>query len=122
MFSGLGSVPASPKRKSGLQLKDEGMQAVLEAAAERWRASVLAGIRAWARDVATPGTEYAFEEIREHLRSNGISEPHHHNAWGAMASKAVRERLIKPTGNYRKAKSPATRGHPVQTYVVVTQE
>lgn len=46
-----------------------------------------------------PRGRYTGEDIRLNVEGQGIS-PHHHNAWGALCAKCVRDGVLKPTGAY----------------------
>jgi len=43
--------------------------------------------------------EWTGEDIRLAIEEQ-IGKPHHHNAWGALISSAIRDKLIIPTGKY----------------------
>ncbi len=62
-------------------------------------------------DLITEGQTLTGEEIRFRLMQEKIA-PHHHNAWGALISAAVRRGLIRETGRWvamRSTKSKARR-------------
>lgn len=46
-----------------------------------------------------PSGLYTGEAIRLEIEARGIC-PHHHNAWGALISKCVKDGMLKPTGRY----------------------
>jgi hypothetical protein len=50
-----------------------------------------------------------FEEIRDFALATGVPEPHHANAWGALALAMARRGFIKRTGQY--ACSRSVRSH-----------
>ena len=50
-------------------------------------------------DTITEGAVVTGEDIRRGVQRQGI-EPHHHNAWGALISSAVRLGLITETGRW----------------------
>jgi len=43
--------------------------------------------------------EWTGEDIRLTL-TDTVGHPHHHNAWGALINRAIRAKLIHPTGQY----------------------
>ena len=62
-------------------------------------------------DIITEGQTLTGEDIRLRLIQEQI-KPHHHNAWGALISAAVRKGLIRETGRWiamRDTKSKARR-------------
>jgi hypothetical protein len=62
-------------------------------------------------DIITEGQTLTGEDIRFRLMQEEI-QPHHHNAWGALISAAVRKGLIRETGRWvamRGARSKARR-------------
>lgn len=64
---------------------------------------------------AAPTGEFTGEELRTTLLAAGLTEPHHHNAWGALVMTLVRRKLIQATGAYRAMST--TRSHARKTPV-----
>jgi hypothetical protein len=62
------------------------------------------------------GGEYSGEDIRRLAIAEDIV-PHHHNAWGALISQAIRRRLLKVTG--KRKPLTAVKGHARKTDVYV---
>ena len=55
------------------------------------------------------------EDIRNHITAfNG--PPHDPHAWGSLVSIAVRRKLLKPTGRYRKMTSPTSNARKSEVY------
>lgn len=105
--------------KIGDILKERGMQLTLDHAGEDWRVQAIDGIREWRDKTARTGKLYAFEEIKQHLVENGLRNPPHVNAWGAIAKAAIKQKLIEGTGLFRTAKSPSAHSRVVRLYRVV---
>jgi hypothetical protein len=57
------------------------------------------------------------EEIRNLLIRSGLEAPHHHNAWGALSMALVRERIIAPTGVWRKMNGAKSHARKSPEYV-----
>ncbi len=55
------------------------------------------------------------EEIRR-IVSICIGEPHHHNAWGALISTAIKRKHFWPTGEYRKMTSKKSHARRTPVY------
>ncbi|MDR0250208.1 MAG: hypothetical protein LBI35_02690 [Burkholderiales bacterium] len=80
-----------------------------------WIDSALFHLRVFCR--RHRGRIFAFEEFRQWAVSgNRLDEPRHHNSWGALASAASKERVVRPTGKFRRAVSSRTHGHPVRLW------
>lgn len=62
-----------------------------------------------------PG-DFTGEELRLHLVAAGCPEPHHCNAWGALINQAVRLKIIRATGRYRKMKLPRSHARATPVY------
>lgn len=62
---------------------------------------------------------FAIEDFRRVHVEYGVPEPEHHNSWGALAATAQKEELIRPTGEYRPARSSRTHGHRVIVWEAV---
>jgi len=92
---------------TGSQLRDEAL-ARLENHNIDW---MTRGLIAIASHI---NTEMTGEDIRRILRRI-IGDPTHHNAWGALISRAVKRGLIEPTGEWRPMQLP--RSHARQTPV-----
>ena len=58
------------------------------------------------------------EQWRDWYLRNGGQAPVSHKAWGALTNAAVKRGLIKPTGQYRPARSIKTHGHFVRKWEV----
>lgn len=102
---------------NGSELKKQGQQLALFGAGPAWVADALAQLRAFCATRKLAGaTEFRFEEFREFAGANGLEEPTTHKVWGSLPRIAVREKLIKATGNYVPARSRATHAHPVREW------
>lgn len=63
---------------------------------------------------------FTFEQFRFYALENSLLElPKHHNHWGALGSWAAHEELVRFTGKFSAATSPATHRHPVRVLEVV---
>src|SRR6056297_335820 len=61
--------------------------------------------RAAAAALKMPDGECTGEDIRLHV-SELVGDPHHHNAWGALINRLIRNRVIYSTGMTCHAKLP----------------
>lgn len=101
---------------SGKELKDIGQKKVLENNA-CFRDVALNELRRYLVMLSINKVEvFTFENFRQHYFREGFAPPSHHNAWGALASKAVKEGIIVWTGEYIPATSARTHGHPVKIW------
>ena len=95
----------------GEQLRDKGMAAVLDAQRAEWRNLYRALAAQFIARQAT-GTSFIGEAIRLFAIENGMPQPLHPNAWGAMARTVLNEwlesRIIIQSGI---AKSRSKRAH-----------
>jgi hypothetical protein len=62
-----------------------------------------------------PAGEFTGEDVRDHLTKLNIV-PHHPNAWGALVAKAVRDKLLTPTGERRPMKGPRSHARRTDVY------
>lgn len=46
-----------------------------------------------------------------------FGEPKHPNAWGALINSLVRQKIIKPTGEWRKTKNQSSHARNIQVYM-----
>lgn len=105
------------KMESGQQLKEEGQSLVLENAGDSWSTYIIEELRKWCKhrlDIDEPA--FRFEEFRDYASKNGMRQPHHANAWGALPARAVREKIIRPTSMYVPAESPSAHARPVRVW------
>jgi hypothetical protein len=80
--------------------------------AEDWIAQAISALR---RTIAEFPQDFLAEIIRERIEAD-IGSPHTHKAWGALTSRAIRERIIVPTGEFRTTRSKKTHGHKTAVY------
>lgn len=78
-----------------------------------WMERCLACIRGLAR--ANDGKTGTGEDVRNYTEKK-IGAPHHHNAWGAAISQAVREGLLVPTERYVPMKGPKSHARKTPLY------
>jgi len=95
----------------GEQLRDSGISAVLEAQSAEWR-SLYRALAAQFMARQPTGSTFIGEAMRLFAIENGLHEPLHPNAWGAMArtvlNEWIEERAIIRSGW---SKSTAKRAH-----------
>lgn len=104
-------------KSQGQILKEQGQQLALFNAG-KWTDLVIERLRDFcAERKAMNAPEFKIEDFRERLELSGGPLPHHSNAWGALPSIAVRQKLIRSTGRYEKAKSDRTHAHPVAIWI-----
>ncbi|WAW01192.1 hypothetical protein NB644_09615 [Oxalobacter formigenes] len=104
---------------TGQQLKDEGIKLVLSRN-ERWSEHILHVLETFCAIKKEEGSpQFVLEEFRRHCKSLGISEPRHHNAWGAVAKVSADKGLIMWSGEYCKAKSPAAHARTIKVWIAI---
>lgn len=69
---------------SGYQLKTVGIRRVLSKE-QQWKIDYSIIVDAWFHRIPR-GTRFCGETLRMAAKHNGLSDPHHHNAWGGMAN------------------------------------
>jgi len=62
-----------------------------------------------------PAGEFTGEDVRDCLVRLGVA-PHHPNAWGALIAKAVRDKLLTPTGERRAMRGPRSHARRTDVY------
>jgi len=103
---------------NGQHLADIGIETArqhAEAFTLNWTEQVLACLEEWAPRQREP---FAFEDFRFHIVAcHEDLLPPSPNAWGAISRLGIALGLLKPTGEFRPARSPGTHGHPVRVFV-----
>ncbi len=77
--------------------RDEALEQVAENSGHFMRDAYLAILR-------LPSGRYTGEDVRLNLEAKDII-PHHHNAWGALCAKCVKDGILRPTGSYTAMKT-----------------
>ena len=105
---------------TSMQLKERGMQLALFKSGEGWIEQTIQNLRRFCAIRKAEGRrEFRMEEFRHYIERNGLPLPASANAWGSVPRIGVKHDLIRATGRYEKATSPATHCHPVMTYKVL---
>lgn len=76
----------------GRALRNAGMASVKDHAGEHWRELYRGAITRWFDRLET-GHPFSSETLRTVARAAGVGEPHHYNAWSAMAGSHIRQWL-----------------------------
>lgn len=84
---------------AGVQARDRGMKQVTDNN-RRWHDIALDKL--WR--LSGSNREMTAEEMRAWLRANGLADPSHPNAWGALTGHAVKMGLIEDTGKVTQAR------------------
>lgn len=99
--------------------KEHGQQIALEFAGDDWKDRVLIELQAWSAMRRAAGhTEMQMEQFRAEAKH----QPPRPQAWGALATVAIKAGIIAPltrddgSAVYRAAESVKTHGHPVRVY------
>lgn len=100
----------------GKELKEEGQALALEHAGMPWRDHAISLLTRFCKTGPGSRRPFAMEDFRAWALGQGLEQPPSPNAWGALPRIGVREGLMVPTGEYRNAKSPMTRSHPVKIW------
>lgn len=102
---------------NGQQLADIGIEQARSHAERKisdWTEQIMDCLEKWAAIQTRP---FAIEDFRNWIIHNRIDLiPPSHQAWGSVGRMANHRGIVRMHG-YRTAKSGATRGHPVRTYV-----
>jgi hypothetical protein len=61
--------------------------------------------------------EFTMEDFRAYASTRYLPEPHHDNCWGALASVACKQFLIKPSGKITPSKRPQAHGRLIRTWL-----
>lgn len=90
--------------QSGKELKQIGQQLALSVDVS-WKECAFAELEKFCERLKEEGKpEFVFEDFRLHCEGIMVGEPHHPNAWGALATSAAKEGLIEWTGKGVQAK------------------
>ncbi len=89
--------------------------AALEQVAENAEVAASFMSRGLAAIAQLPAGDWTGEDVRDRLTAAGIV-PHHPNAWGALVSKAVRDKLLTPTGERRPMRGPRSHARRTDVY------
>lgn len=104
---------------TGAQLRDAGIERVLMSEAH-WRDIYHQLLNAWLAHQPL-GMRFTGETLRLIAMNRGLESPHHHNAWGGVASGLIRQwmvrKLVAPTGHMRHAKDPKAHARLYREYV-----
>ena len=95
---------------TGAQLRDQGITLVLENSAD-WALVSQVNFTFWLEHVAPH--EFSIEDFRIYAAANGMPEPHHVNAWGALSKRF--KHLIRPVG-YTQSQRPLAHSRLTRTY------
>lgn len=83
--------------RTAAQLRDQGVQAVLDFAGEPWTEVAIAVCHRYFRFY--PG-DHLFEEAKQYAIRCGVFAPSSPNAWGAVCLTMARRNIIVKTGQY----------------------
>lgn len=97
----------------GELLKQVGQQRAADRAGSAWVELALAHLRKFCRHRSSP---FRWEEFRAAATADGLPDSPSHKVWGALPQMATREGIVRFTGRFEAARSPATHGHPVRVY------
>lgn len=95
---------------SGAALRDEGIEVVMENAAE-WADEVEVAFNWWLEHIAP--AEFTLEQFRMFVEAHDMPPPHHPNAWGGLAKKFANR--ITPIG-YSNSARPSAHARLTRTY------
>ena len=103
---------------AGIALKNAGMQQAFDFAGHEFKEGLPVALRMFCSQ--RKGELVAIEDFREWALNNSLlSPPASPNAWGSVPRTTQKLGLLKPTGQYRRAISAATRAHPVALWRVL---
>jgi hypothetical protein len=95
---------------NGDQLRDQGITLVLDNAGD-WALVSQVNFSFWLEHVAAH--TFSIEDFRIYAAANGMPEPHHPNAWGAISKRF--KHLIKTVG-YTQSLRPLAHSRLTRTY------
>jgi hypothetical protein len=102
----------------GRQLRNEGVDTVVDNAREEWKTDYYYYVENWFESLPI-GTEFLGEEMRAAATRAGIGSPHHPNAWSGMSrsltTKWHKEERVTVVG-YEQSKSVANCAHTYKLY------
>lgn len=97
-----------PKGRMILPLMEAGMTTDLENTSENWKAKYTALVPQFLKE----NDLFLGEDVTAWMRSRGIGEPHHENAWGAMFNSLIaKSDFVIRSGRVRLARSPKSNAH-----------
>ena len=109
---------AARNNNSGLQRKERGQQAAMDAESAKWKADTLFLMRTYVSSFVI-GDVFAFEDFRAYCATCDHPEPHTHKVWGSFPAVAKANGIpIAMTDKTRKASSPRTNAHRINLWVV----
>lgn len=88
-------------RPDGKALKARGARRVLDNSGE-WKERAAALLR----EFVSFRHEFTSDDFRAFAGRRGLHDPHHVNGWGALITKAAKEKIILPTGRFVKSTRP----------------
>lgn len=118
----LGTLHTASRCVSAGQVRRErGQRRVLDNTNAAWKERVLHELRVFCEMTRHQDSrQFAFEVFREWAtKTRGLPEPFSHNVWGAISRLAVREGIMRWTGQYQPARSARTHAHPVKVWEAV---
>jgi hypothetical protein len=90
--------------------------AVVAGNAGSWMTAAMAAAVQCRQSHPWPGG-FVAEDLRAQLVKDGLPRPHHHNVWGAFTNQAIKEKLIRKTGQYRNMRGPRSHARSTPVYV-----
>lgn len=105
--------------KSGVELRNDGMQLSLFNADDKvpeWSVQARWHLERFLR--LYPDRKFQAEDLRAWAYQRGLPKPPNHRAWGAIISRAKRERLIQFVG-YENVENPKAHATPAAVWVSV---
>ena len=104
---------------AGNQRKELGQQLVLSINVA-WKDHAMAELEKFCAELKKTGTvEFVFEDFRRHCENTTVGNPPHTNAWGALATFAAKERLIKWNGKCDRAKKASAHSRLIRVWEIL---
>lgn len=104
---------------AGAVLRDRGMQLTLDFESSAWKESYRSAVVAWFEHLPR-GETFSGEALRVAAKDFGVTEPHAHQVWAAMAASVLKTwqlaGLAVTTGNIIRAFMPKTHAHGMKEY------
>lgn len=91
-----------PLFQNGEYLRDKGIETVVSNAGNAWMDRATALIRS-----RLAGQEILAETFRQLCEEEGI-KPHHHNAWGGLTNRLIKQGILIDTGRVAKSSRPSS--------------
>lgn len=116
---------AATESRRGVAMKAAGQEKAERKAGAGWQAVMITALRAFCANKKLDGMHsvsiprFTMDEFRLYAKANYLPDPESMNAWGALPRRAVREGVIRATGEFRQAVIESAHARVVRVWEVV---